>query len=289
MGLLFTLSVNGVLHAKELVFQANFSSEYPEYPHANNKQRGTAYTYKKNNDTSSRQRFKKLASAQLKNAVLSNSTNNPFKSAYSYAYTPKNKNKIRKCPALSFPFELDNNKATKEWLISSSLYLCLSSKGYEIDSIPHMWILQRKAGRYRILMEADGYIKIIGNSLSNYDDILAYIYLSRTRRNGSNLCGGPMNMWTYSNGRYVVANADYHSDDCDFKNATGSRWVQWNKRFINAAKPESKRIMRLIQKNQERQGKRKKQSGKQVAQAAKSVKSLLDIISIEEINKLLGK
>lgn len=232
--------------ADELVFQAEFFSDYPSYPNRNNIQRGTAYTYKKNTDTSSRRKFSSLASQGIKNALVAQNTANPFKAAYPYIYAAGNRRKLTNCPALSYPFNLDNNSATQEWLITSSVYLCLQARGFGSDNIPHMWVLQKKNGRFRILMEGDGYFKVIGSSHSNYDDILAYIYLSRTRANPSSNCGGLMNIWTYARGKYEIANVNYHSDDCDFRGATGTRWHEWNRRYINDAKSESQRIMLLF-------------------------------------------
>lgn len=259
----------------ELIFQAEFPSDYPKYPHSNNKQKGTVYAYKKHADTSSKKRFTTLASQALKRAVLANSTLNPFKKIYAYAYTSKNKTKIMRCPALSFPFELDSNSATKEWVISSSLYLCLSQRGMALDSIPHMWILQRRAGKYRILMEADGYIKIFGKSLNNYNDILAYIYQSRTSQNASFKCGGPMNMWFYQKDQYQLANASYHAQDCNYKNTSGNAWVNLNKSYLREVKPRAKKLMaRIIQTPN-------------FARAPSSATGLEDLISNRDLIKLL--
>lgn len=228
----------------ELIFQAEFFSDYPRYPHSRNKQRGTIYAYQKNADSSAKKRFKTLASKQLKQAVLANNTPNPFKRLYSYVYTAQNKKKIINCPALSFPFDLDNNPTTKEWVVTSSLYLCLSPRGMDLDSVPHMWILQRKAGRYRILMEADGYIKIFGKSQNNYNDILAYIYQNRASLNPSYKCGGPMNMWFYQNNQYQLANKSYHAQDCNYKKTSGNAWVQLNRRYLREVKPHAQKIMK---------------------------------------------
>lgn len=233
----------------ELIFQAEFFSDYPRYPHSGNKQKGTIYSYQKHADTSAKKRYKALASKAIKQAVLANSTPNPFKNMYSYAYTPNNKRKLINCPALSFPFELDNNPATQEWIIASSFYLCLKPRGMDMDSAPHMWLLQRKAGKYRILMEADGYIKIFGKSQNNYNDILASIHMNRTTINASQSeCGGPMNMWFYQNNQYQLANADYHAQDCDYKNTSGNAWVNLNKRYLQMVKPRAQQLMRKLKR-----------------------------------------
>lgn len=264
----------------ELIFQAEFSSDYPSYPHSANKQRGTIYAYQKNADTSAKKRFKSLSSRVLKQAVLANSTPNPFKKLYAYLYTQKNKAKLLKCPALSYPFELDNNAATKEWVVTSSPYLCLTSKGFDLDSIPHFWILQRQAGKYRILMEADGYIKIFGKSQNNYNDILAYIYLTRTGSKSDVECGGPMNMWIYQNNRYQLANADYHAQDCDYKNTSGNAWVSLNKRYIQKVMPSAQRLMRKLKQNQT-------SNGSIPTARSSATTGLEDIMSTEDLLKLL--
>ncbi len=264
----------------ELIFQAEFSSDYPSYPHAANKQRGTIYAYQKNDDTSAKKRFKSLSSKSIKQAVLANSTPNPFRKLYAYLYTQKNKAKLLKCPALSYPFDLDNNATTKEWVVTSSPYLCLTSRGFILDSIPHIWILQRQADKYRVLMEADGYIKIFGKSQNNYNDILAYIYLTRTGLKSDIKCGGPMNMWIYQNNHYQLANADYHAQDCNYKNTSGNAWVSLNKRYIQKVIPSAQKLMRKLKQNQT--------SRKSEPTNRSSVTTgLEDIISTEDLLKLL--
>jgi len=290
-GLVLIASVNSAIADQfnqaskyhELIFQAEFSSDYPSYPHAGNKQMGTIYSYQKNADTSSKKRFKSLSSKSIKQAVLASTTPNPFRSIYSYLYTPKNKAKLLKCPALSFPFDLDSNSTTKEWIVSSSPYLCLKSRGFDIDSIPHFWILQRKAGKFRVLMEADGFIKILGKSLSKYNDILAYIYLTRTALNPNADCGGPMNMWTYRNNAYQLVNEDYHAQDCDYRNASGNAWVNLNRKYLQAVRPLAKKLMEKYKQSQSSATKR--------TSPARSPNStgLEDIISDAELRKLLQK
>ena len=266
----------------ELIFQAEFSSDYPSYPHSGNKQRGTIYAYQKNADTSTKKRYKSLSSIAIKKAVLANSTFNPFKKIYAYLYTKKNKAKLQKCPAMSFPFDLDSNAATKEWIVSSSPYLCLKSKGFDLDSIPHFWILQKKSGKYRILMEADGFIKILGKSLSKYNDILAYIYLTRTEENPKAECGGPMNMWTYQNNTYQLANADYHAQDCDYRNVSGNAWVNLNKKYLKKVKPLAKKLMEKFKQNQSATSSRS-------TSTPSGATGLEDIISTKDLLRLLKK
>jgi len=267
----------------ELIFQAEFSSDYPSYPHSGNKQMGTIYAYQKHADTSSKKRFKSLSSKSIKQAVLASTTPNPFRSIYSYLYTPKNKAKLLKCPALSFPFDLDSNSTSKEWIVSSSPYLCLKSRGFDIDSIPHFWILQRKAGKFRVLMEADGFIKILGKSLSKYNDILAYIYLTRTALNPSADCGGPMNMWTYQNNAYQLANEDYHAQDCDYRNASGNAWVNLNRQYLQTVRPLAKKLMEKLNRHQSSTSKHTNPTH------SSSSTGLEDIISDAELRKLLQK
>lgn len=264
----------------ELIFQAEFSSDYSSYPHSGNKQRGTIYSYQKNADTSTKKRYKTLSSQVIKNAILADSTPNPFRKIYSYLYMKQNKAKLLKCPAMSFPFDLDSDNGTKEWIVSSSPYLCLKSKGFDLDSTPHFWILQRKSGKYRILMEADGYIKILGKSLSKYNDILAYIYLTRTELNSKAKCGGPMNMWTYQNNSYQLVNAGYHAQDCDYRGASGNSWVVLNKKYLKMVKPLAQKVMQKLKQNQ----------SNEVSSSIgipSTATGLEDIISTEDLLKLL--
>ncbi|HIP94861.1 MAG TPA: hypothetical protein EYH20_05940 [Leucothrix sp.] len=265
----------------ELIFQAEFSSDYPSYPHSGNKQRGTIYAYQKHADTSAKKRFKSLSSQSIKQMVLADSTPNPFRKIYAYLYTQENRAKLLKCPALSFPFELDSDASTKEWVVSSSPYLCLTSRGFDLDSIPHIWILQRQAGKYRVLMEADGYIKIFGKSQNNYNDILAYIYQTRVELKPAVDCGGPMNMWTYQNNTYQLANADYHAQDCDYKNTSGNAWVSLNKKYIQAVKPSAQKLMEKLKQNQAIT------SSRSISTNAPAATGLEDIMSTEDLIKLL--
>jgi len=283
VNLAFADQFNQASKYHELIFQAKFSSDYPSYPHPSNKQMGTIYAYQKHADTSAKKRFKTLSSTQIKQTVLAKSTPNPFKTIYAYLYTPKNKAKLLKCPALSFPFDLDSNSATQEWIVSSSPYLCLKSKGFDVDSIPHFWILQRKAGKYRILMEADGFIKILGKSLSKYNDILAYIYLTRTELNPKADCGGPMNMWTYQNNTYQLANADYHAQDCDYRNTSGNAWLNLNKKYLQTVRPLAKKLMEKFSQSQS------SVSNHTTSTQSPNSTGLEDIISDADLRKLLQK
>ncbi len=286
-GMINSVSADQFSHSSkyhELIFQAEFSSNFPQYPHAGNKQQGTIYAYKKHAQTSAKKRFKSLAPASLKQAVVAETTPNPFKKLYSYLYTRKNKARLLKCPALSFPFELDSNPNTKEWVVSSSPYLCLASRGFELDDTPHMWLLQKKAGKYRVLMEADGYIKIFGKSQNNYNDILAYIYLSRTTQTPEEgTCGGLKNMWVFQNGAYQLANQDYHAEDCDYKNASGAAWVKLNRLYLQKIKPRAKKLMEKFKSKQS-------SASSHTATAQKPAKTgLEDIISTEDLLELLKK
>jgi len=128
-------------------------------------------------------------------------------------------------------------------------------------------------------MEADGYINILGKSLSKYNDMLSYIYLSRTELNPKASCGGPMNMWTYQNNAYQLANAGYHAQDCDYRNVSGSAWVALNKKYLATVKPLAKKLMQKLKQNQ----------APTSSLTPPEHTGLEDIISTEDLLKILKK
>lgn len=231
---------------QELRFKTTFDSDYPSYPDSDNRSRGTVFIYQHANSNAKKIRVSSF-SPSVKKATLTPSTSNPFKALYPHIYTATNRTRLANCPMLSFPFELDNDTTTQEWLVSSSTYFCLGQSKQGIDHDAHMWVLQKQANQqYRILMEGDNLMVITQTNHQHYKAIESYLYLNRANPNQAAQCGGAKNTWVYHQGRYQLSNTEYHARDCNYQHAQGAMMDRYHEQFIQAVKPVVDRVMQAF-------------------------------------------
>ncbi|WP_020559509.1 hypothetical protein [Thiofilum flexile] len=146
-------------------------------------------------------------------------TYNPFKVAYSYLYTSNNLGKLKSCPFVGIPFELDNNPKTQEWFIATSLYGCLNGQasGNGVDA--HLWILQKDSqNKSRVLMESDGTLSITKTpqDKGGYRQIRTEHYVTRFAPQDKLGCGRVLLKWGYNGKQYkILEQGATVSVDCD--------------------------------------------------------------------------
>ena len=246
------LTINSANHYHQLRFKTTFDSTAAYYPAHNNINTGTAFIYQQEGSSVIKKHFS-TATKRVKEATLASTTENPFRMLYPHIYTANHREILLKCPMLSFPFELDNDASTQEWLVSSSTYFCLGANKQGIDHDAHMWLLQKKSNEhYQILMEGDSLMVINNlnpknnqytNKTHNYNSIESYLYLNRTQTGLNSKCGGTKNKWYYSQGHYQLEKTEYHTRDCDYQNSRGNIMDFYHVSFIKAVKPDADKIM----------------------------------------------
>ena len=254
-------TINSTKHYYQLRFKTTFDSTATYYPAHNNINTGTAFIYQQEGSSVIKKNFS-TATKRVKEATLASATENPFKALYPHIYTANHRERLLKCPMLSFPFELDNDANTQEWLVSSSTYFCLGANKQGIDYDAHMWLLQKQSNdHYQILMEGDSLMVINNNQYTNqshnkkynkqdnkhhYNSIESYLYLNRTQTGLSSKCGGTKNKWYYSRGYYQLEKTEYHTRDCDYQHSRGNMMDFYHVSFIKAVKPDADKLMQLF-------------------------------------------
>ena len=289
------LSIDGINSLYQLRFHTEFFSSYPNYPHSRNLQRGRVHIKQtKKSKTIFAKKLFKPAPFFLKRAITSATTINHFAETYAFYKNTDDIKAILKCPALSTQFELDNNKSTKEWLVSLSLKYCLNPKSRGVDQYPHMWVLQQNAkGQYRVLLEGDDKITITvsdDKSDSGYKVAESDIFLNKLSKKESKKCGGATVSWRYMADRYRPTQREYHHVDCDSKKSKGATLRRYSKKHLKAIRPEVNKIITSLAFNtgdstQTIIKSKVKPSPQKVANS--NTKSLLKIISMKDLQKLL--
>jgi hypothetical protein len=251
--------INSSNHYHQLRFKTTFESTTDDYSAHNNINTGTAFIYPQEGSSVIKKHFS-TATKRVKEATLASTTENPFKALYPNIYTANYRERLLQCPMLSFPFELDNDASTQEWLVSSSTYFCLGADKQGIDHDAHMWLLQKQSNHhYQILMEGDS-LMVINNlnpennqytnrthnkqdNKNNYSSIESYLYLNRTQTELNNKCGGTKNKWHYAQGYYQLEKTEYHTRDCDYQRSRGNMMDFYHVSFIKAVKPDADKLM----------------------------------------------
>ncbi len=282
----------------QLGFYSEFFSDYPHYPDSDNKQRGSIHiNTRKNANTIFVKHLFAPAPQSLKQAIIANTTTNPFKEWYPSIYKNKSVKSLLKCPALSAAFELDNDKTTKEWIITSSISFCLIKQKRGIDSTPHIWVLQRgQEGDYRVLMEGDDELQVLNPSLnpkSGYKNIESNIYLNRTTSENSSACGGATLEWAYQDNHYILKSTKYHDNDCDTQHSQSKMREQYRVKNLKVIKPQ---VDTFLSRLKVISNKRTKENSllsdiehQKIINNRSGIDGLLDIISLGELHRLLGE
>jgi len=241
------LTTNNSNHYHQLKFKTTFGSTAAYYPARNNVNTGTVFIYQQEGSSVIKESFS-AATQHVKEATLATTTENPFKALYPHIYTANHREMLLQCPMLSFPFELDNDDNTQEWLVSSSTYFCLGVNKQGIDYDAHMWVLQKQSNNhYQILMEGDSLMIINNinkkNNKQYYNAIESYLYLNRTDIGHINKCGGTKNKWLYAQGHYQLEKTEYHTRNCDYQHSRGNMMDFYHVSFIKAVKPDADKLM----------------------------------------------
>lgn len=232
--ILFSVVVARSFHNYEkLVFQAEFSSEYSNYPNKYDQQYGSMSVYAQGS-VRSKQRPLRHAPDHVKFAVLSNHTNNPFRELYFDLYQSESLRKLKQCPFLALSFDLDNNSRTEEWVVTVSSQLCLHPINRYVDEYPHFWVIQKQAEDYRVLAEGDGKVRIRNNS-QNYADIETEVHLKIAQPFNNLKCGGALLNWGYNRGAYQLKEYQYHTLGCDtlyYPNTHGKTHDKYREKYL---------------------------------------------------------
>ncbi|WP_026221011.1 hypothetical protein [Thiofilum flexile] len=139
--------------------------------------------------------------ADIKQALFSPSTQNPFKKAYATFYTPTNFKQLKTCPFTGIDFNIDNNLKTEEWYITTPATGCIKDQ-HDIDGITsHNWIIQRdEVGKFRVLMESDKSLVIdLVTPQSPYKPLSTYHSIQRFMPKSTLECGDAYIKWRYNN------------------------------------------------------------------------------------------
>lgn len=178
----------------------------------------------------------KLVPPSLNKLISVADTKNPFKEKFPHLYTAGNIQKRLSCPMYGVRLEVDNDTASKEWLLIFSAKKCFEPHYYGTDSSPHQWILQQnKAGHYRILMEAETHFSSLVNTAAEgaYKQIRNSLIIDRTIPESKLQCGEAELVWRYLSklpskassklpanssednaGQYEIVKKSYVSDQC---------------------------------------------------------------------------
>ena len=158
-------------------------------------------------------------SPEIKQAILSPDTENPFKAVYSHVYTSAFLNELQNCPFIGLPYELDGDENSTEWVSMTVFYGCI--KGYDdyMYSKPHNWVLQQDAkNNFRVLMESDGQMLSAIKSHAkqqNYDKLSTDHYVVNFSPAAQPQCGRAYVEWQYRQNHYQIIKQSIFPNDCE--------------------------------------------------------------------------
>ena len=156
---------------------------------------------------------------EIKQAILSSETKNPFKAMYGHLYTPAFLSQLQNCPFIGMPYELDGDKNTTEWIALTVFYGCVKEYDSFMYSQPHNWILQQDADQsFKILMESDGRMLSITKSHAkqqNYDKLSTDHYVVNFSPSAQPQCGMAYIRWQYRQNHYQITEQLIRPDDCE--------------------------------------------------------------------------
>ncbi|WP_020560966.1 hypothetical protein [Thiofilum flexile] len=150
--------------------------------------------------------------ADIKKALFSPTTQNPFKKAYATFYTSISFKQLQKCHFTGADFNLDNNPKTEEWYISTSATGCIEDQSYIDGGTSHNWIIQRnEASKFKVLMESDRTLRVNPiTTQSTYRPLGTYHNIQRFMPKSTLGCGDVYLEWRYNNTKkqyqYVLKN-----------------------------------------------------------------------------------
>lgn len=142
-----------------------------------------------------------LLPTSLKRQLFFPTTSNPFKAVYAVLYTPAALKKLQNCPFVGIEFDLDSNRKTREWYISTSTVGCVKNQSYIDGGMGHNWILQKtEKGQFRVLMESDSTLHVakLNNKKSLYKPLETLHVVMRFSPSSKLGCGAISVDWTYS-------------------------------------------------------------------------------------------
>ncbi|WP_020559342.1 hypothetical protein [Thiofilum flexile] len=141
--------------------------------------------------------------ANIKQALFSPNTQNPFKKAYAVFYNSNNFKQLKTCPFIGINFNIDNNLKTEEWYITTPATGCIKDQpdlSYS-NSVTHNWILQQdEKGSFKILMESDDALMIdLATPQSTYKPLDTIHNVMRFMPKSTLGCGDVYIKWRYNN------------------------------------------------------------------------------------------
>jgi hypothetical protein len=157
----------------------------------------------KKRETQGRYTIESALPFDIKQALFSPRTQNPFKQAYATFYTAANFKQLQTCSFIGANFNLDNNLKTEEWYVATSATRCIKDQPdfWYSNSITHNWIIQRdEAGKFRILMESDDSLTVEPlTPQSPYKPLSTTHHVMRFMPQSALGCGDAPLTWHYNN------------------------------------------------------------------------------------------
>ncbi len=149
-----------------------------------------------------------LASQHLRRALEQGNGKNPYRQYYPVVSQAINNQRLDQCDLYSLAVDMDNNTASKEWVLMLDKE-CLPEK-----KTGHIWLLQQLNGAYYVLFEGEDNTLILRHSEHHgYKNIAINTRLRATEENKQR-CGSIKAEWRYVAGRYLPfkGEADEHGD-----------------------------------------------------------------------------
>lgn len=139
----------------------------------------------------------------IRQALFSPATQNPFKKAYATFYTPANFKQLQRCQFIGSDFNIDNNPKTEEWYVATSATSCIKDQSYIDGGTSHNWIIQRdEKGKFKILMESDDSLTIdFATAQSSYKPLNTIHNVMRFMPKSTLGCGDVYMKWRYNHAK----------------------------------------------------------------------------------------
>jgi hypothetical protein len=149
-----------------------------------------------------------LASQQLRRALEQGNGKNPYRQYYPVVSQAINNQRLDSCDLYSLAVDMDNNTASKEWVLTLDKD-CLSEK-----KTGHVWLLQQLKGAYSVLFEGEDNVLTLRHSEHHGYKNIAINTRLRANEESKQRCGSIKAEWRYIAGRYLPfkGEADEHGD-----------------------------------------------------------------------------
>lgn len=201
-----------VVAADDPIFNAPSLNFFTQYDGDGVITRSSITLYSKKRETQGRYTIESALPLDIKQALFSPHTQNPFKKAYATFYTAANFKQLQTCSLIGANFNLDNNLKTEEWYVATSATGCIKEQAHIDGGTSHNWIIQRdEQGQFRIVMESYGSLTVEpATQQSPYKPLSTTHHVMRFMPQSALGCGDVYIKWRYNKAKQQYQHTFYN-------------------------------------------------------------------------------